>query len=119
MSDRNWQREWYQRNKERINAEARRRRAKNRKLIQKAKSKPCADCGVEYPPHVMDFDHVRGKKRCHIAGMQHYLNVQYILDEIAKCDVVCANCHRVRTHKQRKRGIFPAPYSKCCRSSIS
>ena len=56
------------------------------------------DCGVQYPPCAMDFDHVRGVK---IASISHMRNknfpVEKIEAEIEKCDVVCANCHRVRT----------------------
>ncbi len=47
----------------------------------------------------MDFDHVRGEKKFNL-GSVLALNVSAeILDEeIAKCDIVCANCHRIRTH---------------------
>ena len=38
------------------------RRAILRNIINKAKSIPCTDCGISYAPHVMQFDHVRGKK---------------------------------------------------------
>lgn len=60
--------------------------------------KPCADCGQVYPPYVMDFDHrdpplkTRG-----VTNMLMY-SKERILAEIAKCDLVCANCHRVRTY---------------------
>ena len=76
-----------------------------RTIINELKSKPCHDCGQSFPPHVMDFDHVRGKKRFGIAKMQNH-SLEAILAEIAKCDLVCANCHRIRTRKRwnaRKR----------------
>jgi hypothetical protein len=67
-----------------------------------AKSVPCMDCGGLFPWVCMDFDHVRGKKLFNIAeGMQKKLSV--LLAEIAKCDVVCSNCHRIRTHKHHCR----------------
>ena len=66
-------------------------------LVRAAKAVPCADCGVQYPYYVMDFDHVRGEKLFEIsAGHRH---IALLLDEIAKCDVVCANCHRARTFR--------------------
>ena len=68
-------------------------------IINTAKNKPCMDCGVPYPPHVTDFDHVRGRKSQNIATMlSSCAPMKRILAEIEKCDVVCSNCHRQRTH---------------------
>ena len=66
-----------------------------RDFLNDAKSVPCMDCGKSYPPFVMDFDHVRGEKKCDIARMSSR-SMTAINKEIAKCDVVCANCHRIR-----------------------
>jgi hypothetical protein len=65
------------------------------------RDKPCADCGKVFALEAMDFDHVRGEKKFNIsaAGGTHKSRKR-ILAEIAKCDLVCANCHRVRTVKQ-------------------
>jgi hypothetical protein len=71
--------------------------AKTREVIREGKKKPCADCGVEYPWYVMDYDHVRGKKKHTIAKMLQHQGIETIKEEIAKCDVVCSNCHRIRT----------------------
>lgn len=60
----------------------------------------CVDC-KEDDPIVLDFDHVRGKKKERISQLvtQNYsLNV--IKKEVAKCEVRCANCHRRKTAKQ-------------------
>ena|ERR1700677_4496999 len=76
-----------------------RRRELVRKIIREAKAKPCADCGKEYPYYVMEFDHVRGKKAYALAKVVQRPSNKAIEDlpgEIAKCDVVCANCHRLR-----------------------
>ena len=62
---------------------------------------PCVDCG-ETDPVVLEFDHLRDKKFGIATGIRNR-NWQDVLDEIAKCDVVCANCHRRRT---TKRGGF-------------
>jgi hypothetical protein len=74
-------------------------RQKIRDTIKAAKDRPCKDCGEWYPHFVMDFDHVRGKKLFNIGAIQAktYL-LSKLKAEIAKCDVVCANCHRYRTH---------------------
>lgn len=82
-------------------------RAAKRQLIVDLKTgKPCLDCGGVFPPVAMDFDHVRGVKKFSIAkmgGTTHSVDV--LLEEIAKCELVCANCHRIRTQK-RKQGWF-------------
>ena len=62
---------------------------------------PCADCG-ETDPLVLEFDHVGEKDFNIAAGFLHY-RWQRVLDEIARCEVVCANCHRRRT---ARRGGF-------------
>ena len=69
-------------------------------LIIVFKSRPCLDCGGKYPWYVMEFDHVRGKKKHKINQGLGRLTLQ---KEIAKCDVVCANCHSIRTYKRRGR----------------
>jgi len=84
----------------RRNAPKRKRRL--RSIIQEIKNVPCADCGVKYPPYVMEFDHVRGEKVRDISNMvSESVQIEKLLEEIEKCEVVCANCHRERTFQQR------------------
>lgn len=78
--------------------------AKMRQFLNVQKSVPCADCGVQYPPYVMDFDHVRGVKKFDISKMISRKMVS-VLEEIEKCDVVCSNCHRMRTHYPDNRPV--------------
>lgn len=66
-------------------------------IVNEAKSVPCMDCGEKYPPYVMDFDHVRGVKVANVATLVGQSNERKLREEIEKCDVVCANCHRERT----------------------
>jgi hypothetical protein len=81
-------------------------RARGRKrkyeLVLKAKSKPCMDCGHKFIPFVMDLDHVRGKKKFALStcGTRSRKSIQ---KEIAKCDAICSNCHRIRTWKRMTR----------------
>lgn len=72
--------------------------------VRQAKLKvgPCCDCGGTFPSECMDFDHVRGEKVRNVALMRTCSNVTF-LAEVAKCDLVCANCHRIRT---KKRGQY-------------
>ena len=78
------------------------RYAERRDFIDAAKSKPCIDCGGVFPPCVMDFDHVRGTKKFQIAWSLNS-NLDKIQAEMNKCELVCANCHRIRTHITRKQ----------------
>lgn len=53
---------------------------------------------------VMDFDHLDGhKKVANIAVLVYrHQSLRMVMEEIKKCEVVCSNCHRVRTHKRRE-----------------
>lgn len=58
-----------------------------------------ADC-PERDPTVLEFDHVRGIKLANVSELIIAQNRKHLWIEIAKCDVVCANCHRRRTAKR-------------------
>lgn len=58
----------------------------------------CADCKKKYHWFQMDFDHVRGKKDRPVSEMvAQKVSLTRIKAEIDKCELVCANCHRLRT----------------------
>ncbi|MDN4159978.1 hypothetical protein [Nocardioides abyssi] len=58
----------------------------------------CADCGWAGWARGLDWDHARGVKKHRIADLiNHGGPVERLVRELGKCDVVCANCHRVRT----------------------
>jgi len=65
-------------------------------MLNKLKAVPCADCGQRFPPECMDFDHVTGQKVTKVGLMRRH-SVGAFLAEVAKCEVVCANCHRIRS----------------------
>jgi len=74
------------------------------RYIQDMKSKtPCMDCKISYPYYVMDFDHVRGRKQANVMELISTLSKKKIDEEIAKCEIVCSNCHRIRTHNRKNR----------------
>jgi lysyl-tRNA synthetase class I len=76
------------------------------KYIQEMKSSsPCLDCKLSYPYYVMDFDHVRGRKQKNVMELINTLSKKKIDEEIAKCEIVCSNCHRIRTHMRRVNKI--------------
>jgi hypothetical protein len=71
-------------------------------LLDRCRDVPCADCGGRFPPCALDFDHRDpGQKRTEVTRMIGRAGTARILDEIAKCDIVCANCHRLRTFRRR------------------
>ncbi|MEA2646897.1 MAG: hypothetical protein QOE92_1980 [Chloroflexota bacterium] len=74
--------------------------AKHRELIRELKDVPCADCQRRYPYWVMQFDHVRGIKEFTIGRGGARINPDRIRAEVAKCDVLCANCHAERTYRR-------------------
>ena len=76
-----------------------------RKLVIKLKTgHPCLDCKETFPHYMMDFDHVRGVKLGNVEAIARTGNVQAVLDEVAKCDLICSNCHRHRTY-MRSAGV--------------
>jgi hypothetical protein len=99
-------REHYEANRQRYIDQARAQKQRlalerSRWLIEFFKENPCADCG-ESDPVVLEFDHLRDKA-FDIGHSLPYRNWQSIVDEIAKCDVVCRNCHRRR--EARRKGV--------------
>lgn len=79
---------------------------RNKEYIKEIKLKtPCFDCNIIYPPVCMDFDHLNKQTKLgNISQMaQQHLPLELIKLEIAKCQLVCSNCHRLRT---QKRGQF-------------
>lgn len=73
-----------------------------RAFLRELKSRPCTDCKRSYPPCVMDFDHRDPALKTAQVGqlINRYGSKKRLLEEIAKCDLLCANCHRLRTCKR-------------------
>lgn len=98
-------RKHYEENKEAYKARAKAhdkiKQQQIRDHIIAEKSKPCMDCGVSYPSYVMDFDHVRGTKSGNVSAFRSTSwSLERVKLEIAKCEIVCSNCHRERTHSR-------------------
>ena len=92
-----------ERRKESANKWAAKRYKLWRNKLNFLKDNPCMDCGKHYPPCAMDFDHRDDEDKSFMisVGVSKYEEV--FNAELAKCDLVCANCHRTRT-KNRANG---------------
>ncbi len=94
---------YYLKNKQLYREKNSKRKSDLIKFVIELKQKPCMDCGIQYPHYVMDFDHRDRKTK--LASINRMINFHSysknkILEEIGKCDLVCANCHRMRTYCQ-------------------
>jgi hypothetical protein len=69
--------------------------------VASIKAKPCMDCGGTFPSCCMDFDHRPGTVKVAGVGQMMWEHIEKVKAEIEKCDLVCANCHRIRTHLTR------------------
>jgi hypothetical protein len=74
--------------------------------LAEIKDQPCADCGIKYPTVCMDLDHRDPSTKLFIVGSSAMRSRASLVAEAAKCDVVCANCHRLRTAKQWAEGAI-------------
>ncbi len=99
-------RRYYQRNRERHLRVIRQRtlaqRAENLRLVAAfLRTHPCVDCGVT-DIRVLDFDHRPGTvKRAGVPALaKNGYNATIIMEEIAKCDVRCRNCHAIVTYER-------------------
>jgi hypothetical protein len=68
-----------------------------RKLYTYLSEHPCVDCG-ETDIRVLEFDHVQGNKSASITRLLNSaVPWSTIETEIAKCEVRCVSCHRIKT----------------------
>lgn len=102
----NYIRKHYQENKDYYKEKNRKRRAelrpKRKAIIARYKvMKGCVDCGYNSHPHALDFDHLRDKEFLISKAVGNMTAWSRIKAEIAKCEVRCANCHRIKTKERR------------------
>lgn len=105
----------YENNKQKYKDNAAALRKKMQHYVWTQKRTPCMDCDVQYNPWVMQFDHrPEEEKVADISKLVRGGSWKKLVDEIAKCDVVCANCHIMRTAtrgnwQQEMTFIYKAP----------
>lgn len=85
-----------------------RRKLQLREEVQALKeSAPCIDCQKYWPYYVMHYDHITDNK---VDGVSRLIGTnrsrESVMAEIAKCELVCGNCHAVRTHTRRTQCLL-------------
>jgi acetylornithine/succinyldiaminopimelate/putrescine aminotransferase len=94
---------WYQRNKERVKAASNARKARLRDEWLHFKSTlSCSDCGASHPA-IIDFHHdVQEDKEHNIHTLVANSANKKVLEEMKKCTILCANCHRIRHFNEHR-----------------
>jgi len=100
-----WRKKWWasltpERKREKQDKANERARAVKLFLANYKLGKGCADCGYNSHHSALEFDHIEGEKDFNVCFAK---SVAQAKKEIEKCEVVCSNCHRVRTYNR----IYP------------
>jgi hypothetical protein len=80
-------------------------------ILAKKTGQVCADCRLPHPPWRLDFDHLDSStKEINVSSISRRgWSLARTQEEIDKCDLVCANCHRDRTHARRQAPVIAKP----------
>lgn len=97
--------QYYAANREREIERVTRRQAATTAFLRQLREVPCADCGGRFAGHQMDFDHRDPRDKSFTIGRATLKSRDQLLAEAAKCDVVCANCHRLRTRRHHREWL--------------
>ena len=99
-----YMRQWYLKNKARHTGYVRNRDRKIKDWFKDyKKSLQCEDCGENHPA-CLDFHHINPAEKSFALGIVNkFLSVKLLQDEIAKCRVLCANCHRKEHYRQKEK----------------
>jgi hypothetical protein len=63
----------------------------------------CADCRNHFPHYVLEFDHRPGENKIDVVyRVLRTYGPEAAWIEVGKCDVVCANCHKIRTYQREQ-----------------
>lgn len=96
---------WYKHNKERhlknVNKRSKAYRQEVLQWYKDLKKAPCTDCRKSYHSSLMEYDHVDTKRDKISEMVNGKCSKEVILSEIARCELVCAMCHKVRTWNRK------------------
>jgi hypothetical protein len=100
---REWDARYYAAHAEIRRAQTRANRKRLTDRMRELKAAPCMDCGGTFHPAAMQFDHRPGTtKVADLASLARDGSSRLFELELAKCDLVCANCHAIRTFRRRE-----------------
>lgn len=92
------QHESYLRNKKQVRERTKTQREAIRQHVRDLKTNtPCADCDQQYHYCAMQFDHLSDDKVETVARLASTNGWKKVKEEIVKCEIVCSNCHHIRT----------------------
>ena len=104
-----WYKEYYKssnKEKERLKRKRKRMKRESRAYLRELKTNtPCVDCGKKFHFCAMDFDHIETKTIEVSRMIGNQATIEKIKEEVSKCELVCSNCHRVRTYKRKYSGV--------------
>ena len=97
-----WRRRWWSSLPKKRKQEKQKKANERAKLVkvflaQYKVERGCVDCGYNKHHSALEFDHIKGKKLLNVCFAK---SIAQAKKEIAKCEVVCSNCHRVRTYNR-------------------
>jgi transposase len=79
------------------------RSANTKKLRELKENIGCVDCKEKYPHYVLEFDHLpQYEKLGIVTNIARRYSWEKALEEVKKCDIVCANCHNIRTWNRQQ-----------------
>jgi len=81
---------------------------RNIEIIKQFKTCPCAICGQQYNTFNMQLDHINPSTKTFNSGKIKSLSVDVLLVELAKCQVLCALCHRRKSILEQLNGSYQA-----------
>ena len=101
--NREYQKEWYKRNKEehikKVRAWDEKRLNEMKTIALDRKKSGCVACGYNIHPVALDFHHIKDKKfEIGTAYSRLPMNIERFIEELDKCIVLCSNCHRIETY---------------------
>ena len=93
-------RQRYLDNRDKILARKKIYKAEFKQWYMDLKRGPCVDCKQTFHPAAMQWDHIGTDKVTEIGTLRNDSSRSKVLEEIKKCELVCACCHAVRTYKR-------------------
>ena len=101
---RSYNRKYYLKNRfAQINRNSRKKKQISDYIKKYKEFRGCMDCNIKFPSYVLDLDHRDPSlKKFTPSRLSRNGSWDKMVEELQKCDVVCANCHRIRTHKRKQ-----------------